>query len=85
MGTADNVYNVLDGQNVGDALTYTLPTADYETTDYWKVVPYNTKGEAQDVPVWHFTTQKDASTADYPYVEDFSDNKIPTGWTTDGE
>ncbi len=85
VGTAENVYNVLDGQNVGDALTYTLPTVDYETTYYWKVVPYNTKGEAQDVSVWHFTTQKDASTADYPYVEDFSDNKIPTGWTTDGE
>ena len=85
IGTAENVYNVVEGKDMKDALTYTIDKADYETTYYWKVVPYNTKGEAKDVKVWHFTTQKDASTADYPYTEDFSKcgKKLPAGWISD--
>lgn len=86
IGTSENVYNVVDGLDMKDALSYTLAKADYETTYYWKVVPYNAKGVAGDVKEWHFTTQKDASTADYPYVEDFSkcaDNTLPTGWTSE--
>ena len=85
VGTAEGVYNVIDGQNVGNVLTYILPTADYETTYYWKVVAYNAAGHATKSPEWRFTTQKDASVADYPYTEDFSGDNLPTGWTTEGE
>lgn len=85
IGTAENVYNVVEGKDMKEALSYTLTTADYETTYYWKVVPYNTKGEAKDVKTWMFTTQKDASTAEYPYTEDFSKNgkNLPTGWISE--
>lgn len=85
VGTSEGTYNVVEGLDVKSALSYTLPTADYETMYYWKVVPYNTKGEATDAKEWHFTTQKDASTADYPYTEDFSKNgkSLPTGWISE--
>lgn len=84
VGTSQGVYNVIDGKNVGNVLSYTIPTADYETTYYWKVVAYNSVGTANQTKEWHFTTQKDASVADYPYTEDFSDGKMPAGWTSGG-
>lgn len=84
VGTSEGVYNVLNGKNVGNTLTYTMPTADYETTYYWKVVAYNTVGECKTAKEWQFTTQKDASVAAYPYTEDFSSGKMPAGWTTEG-
>lgn len=62
-------------------LTYTIAQADYQTAYSWKVVPYNTVGSATKVPVWHFTTQADASVKDFPYTEDFSKGTIPNGWT----
>ena len=82
VGTNAEATNVVDGEVLGDKLTYTLPVTDYETTYYWKVVPYNAKGEcsAESVKTWTFTTQKDASTADFPYYENFDGKQIPTGW-----
>ena len=82
VGTTEEANDLVNGMDVMDALSYTIPQAEYETFYYWKIVPYNTYGNAQNVPVWHFTTQKDASVAAFPYAEDFSDNKLPTGWTT---
>ncbi len=29
---------------------------EYSTTYYWKVVPYNAIGDAENCPVWQFTT-----------------------------
>lgn len=34
---------------------YYLENLDWGVTYYWIVVPYNSEGEAQDVPVWSFT------------------------------
>lgn len=72
--------NFINGMDLGNVLTYTIPTAAYATHYNWKVVPYNDKGDATNVPVWHFTTIPDASTNTYPYVADFSDGKVPNGW-----
>lgn len=82
VGTSENVYNVVDGLDLKDALSYTLATAEYETMYYWKVVPYNEKGASTQATVWHFTTQKDASTSEFPYTQDFSGvtTDLPTGW-----
>jgi len=80
VGSNAEVNNLVDGVDVGKALTYTIAVADYETTYSWKIVPYNTLGDNRDVPVWSFTTQKDASTASFPYVEDFASKDLPTGW-----
>ena len=82
VGSNDEATNLIDGMDVKDALTYTIARADYETTYNWKVVAYNEKGTtpAENVLTWKFTTQPDASVANYPYIEDFKSKEIPTGW-----
>lgn len=83
VGSNAEMNNLVNGVDVNNALTYTIPVADYETTFSWKVVPYNTYGNAfaDVVPVWSFTTQRDASTSTYPYSENFDSGNMPTGWT----
>ena len=83
VGTTEAATELVNAQDVGNTLTYTIPTTDYETFYYWKIVPYNTMGNAQNVPIWHFTTQKDASTGNYPYTEDFSSARFPDGWSSE--
>lgn len=83
VGTNSSVNDLVEGVNVGNALTYTIPVAAYETTYKWKVVPYNEKGESTDVSTWRFTTQPDASVMDFPWEENFdelTDKEPPTGW-----
>jgi hypothetical protein len=60
------------------SFTYFSPTSlSFNKTYYWKVVPYNNDGEAQDVPVWNFSTLDLASF----YEEDFiTDLVAPQGW-----
>ena len=85
IGTSENTWNVLNGQDMGDALTYTLATTLPETTYYWKVVPYNEVGDAEEVPVWCFTTQPDMSIADFPWFEGFDSGIFaPLGWNNKG-
>lgn len=85
VGTTPGVYNVIEGKDLDNSLTYTIDKADYETTYYWKVVGYNSVGQSVTAKEWNFTTQKDASTAAYPYKEDFSAGALPTGWITEGQ
>lgn len=91
VGTNAEANDLIEGADVGDALTYTIPAADYETTYRWKVVAYNDKGESATASTWRFTTQKDASVMDFPYEENFDEctsaNPVPTGWlsTTTGQ
>ncbi len=40
----------------GDNLFYMADNLEYDKEYFWKVVPYNENGDAQDVPVWSFTT-----------------------------
>lgn len=76
--------NLVNGLNVKNVLTYTLPVADYETTYRWKVVPYNEMGDAasSEITTWIFTTQPDASVTEYPFEENFAGNSLPNGWMT---
>ncbi len=54
-------------------------TLEFNTTYYWKVVPYNLNGEAQNVPVWSFTTVTSTQLA-----ENFEDDwNPPVGWSMD--
>lgn len=82
VGSNEEMTNLVDGAVLGDKLTYTIPVADYATVYLWRVVAYNEAGETlpEDVKVWRFTTQPDASVADYPYTENFDSGDIPTGW-----
>ena len=50
--------DTLNGIDVGDVETYTVENLEYLTTYYWKVVPYNTAGDAFECPVWSFTTEE---------------------------
>lgn len=83
VGTNDEVNNLVDGLDLGNALTYTLPRADYETVVKWRVVGYNDKGDATTASTWRFTTQPDASVMEFPYEENFDElttKEPPTGW-----
>ena len=82
VGTNSACNDLIDGLDLHDALTYTIPQCEYETTYRWRVVPYNSYGPAisRDVSTWTFTTQPDASTTSYPYVEDFTSKELPIGW-----
>ena len=92
VGTNTAANDLIDGEDVGDALTYTIPgRLAYETQYRWKVVPYNEVGNTSGVSTWRFTTQPDASVVEFPWEENFDDctnaNPVPTGWlsTTNGQ
>ncbi len=84
VGTNSSVNDLIEGVNVGNTLTYTIPQAAYETTYRWKIVAYNDKGESTTASTWRFTTQKDASVMEFPWEENFDGcttaQPVPTGW-----
>lgn len=84
VGSDNAATNLVNGLDVKNVLTYTLPVAEYETAYRWKVVPYNSHGDAaaSEVSTWIFTTQPDASVTEYPFEENFQDNNLPNGWVT---
>ena len=90
VGTNAEVNDLIDGGDLGNVLTYTIPQCDYATTYKWKVVAYNDKGDATTASTWKFTTQPDASVMEFPYTENFDEctnaAPVPTGWlsTTTG-
>lgn len=83
VGTNTDANDLVDGVDVGEALTYTIPqTCKYSTKYFWKVVAYNEKGDGTAAR-WNFTTQPDATVSTFPYVENFDDkDNLPTGWTS---
>ncbi|MBO5052907.1 MAG: choice-of-anchor J domain-containing protein [Muribaculaceae bacterium] len=81
VGTNTEVNDLVNGVDVGTAMTYTIPECACSTKYYWKVVGYNDKGDATSAPRWNFTTQADATVTEYPYVENFMSEEIPTGWS----
>ena len=61
----------------GPDQTFQMEDLDYNTAYYWKVVPYNSYGEAINVPVWSFTTVTTTQLA-----ESFEAGYFPpTGWS----
>lgn len=80
VGSNDAANNLVNGEDLGNVRSYTIAQCDYSTTYRWKVVPYNSKGDCRNVPVWTFTTQADAAVSVYPYEENFTDG-FPEGWT----
>ncbi len=83
VGTDEAATSLVNGTDLGDALTYTIPAAEYETTYYWRVDAYNDKGTTPS-STFKFTTQPDASVTAYPYRESFDGSVFPpTGWMID--
>jgi hypothetical protein len=55
---------------------------EYSKIYYWKIVPYNAQGEAENCPIWSFTTKDDPLIIP-PWSEDFfgeSAGTIPLNW-----
>lgn len=82
VGTDSAASDLINGLDLGNALSYTIPECQYETTYRWKVIGYNEKGNASSLTSWKFTTQKDASVSEYPYEENFLSSGLPTGWVS---
>jgi len=82
LGTADGKWDLLDGVSSKGETSMTAPRLEYTTDYYWKVVPNNEFGEAQDVPVWKFTTMADMSIKEFPYTQGFENSALPLGWGT---
>ncbi len=80
VGTNTAANDLVDGVDVGTALSYTVPKCAYSTTYRWKVVPYNSEGNGTS-STWRFTTQADATVSEYPYEQDFLTSGTPEGWT----
>jgi hypothetical protein len=63
----------------GSFTTYDLNELDHNTEYFWMVVPYNTIGDAEDVPVWSFSTGPDVpATAILIFPEDGAENQPVT-------
>ena len=80
VGTNAAADDLIDGLDIGNVLSYTIPRCDYSSLYRWKVVGYNDIGSCQTATTWKFTTQADASVSEYPYVEDFTAGELPQGW-----
>lgn len=74
--------SLVNGVDLGNVLSYTLPDLAYATTYNWKVVPYNAKGEAAACPTWMFRTINDPTITKLPYFEGFDNGVPPTGWNS---
>ena len=82
VGTNAAADDLINGIDLGNELTYTIPQCAYSTLYRWKVVAYNDNGSCDTATTWKFTTQPDASVMEYPYVENFMSDDLPTGWTS---
>jgi hypothetical protein len=70
LGTAETPEEWLD---LGNVTNYTVSELlAFDTQYYWQIVPYNSLGDAEDCPIWSFTTSPDNSISQYPWVEDFN-------------
>ena len=84
LGTDNPPTNLVDGI-IQTETTYDLAsTLNYNTQYYWKVIPFNTDGDALDCPVWSFTTWMDPTITTYPYTQGFdtvTPPALPIGWS----
>lgn len=84
VGTEEGQWDVVNGADCLKATTYKVAQVPYASKVFWKVVPYNTVGDATDVPVWTFNTQEDLSVKTFPWSEDFNgDTFVPLGWNAE--
>lgn len=84
VGTNAAADDLINGVDLGNKLNYTIPECAYSTLYRWKVVAYNDNGDCDEAATWKFTTQPDASVLEYPYIENFEGEGLPTGWSVIG-
>ncbi len=84
-GTDNPPTNIVNGTTQTGTAYDPVNDLAYSTTYYWKIVPYNTVGDAIDCPVWQFTTLADPTITTYPYLQNFdtvTPPALPLGWST---
>lgn len=85
LGTNNPPTNIVNNLDIGNVLSYDPnPNLLPSTTYYWKVVPFNTFGDAPDCPVWSFTTHGDATITTLPYTQHWDSvtaPEMPFDWT----
>jgi len=76
-GTNNPPTNILNNTDLGNVMMYQiLQSLNYNTTYFWKIIPYNGNGDAGNCPVWSFTTMADPTITQFPYTQNF-DALIP--------
>ncbi len=84
LGTDNPPTNLVNG-TTQTGTNYNPADFAYSTVYYWKIVPFNTYGDALNCPVWSFTTLADPTVTTYPYNQNFdtvTPPGLPLGWTT---
>lgn len=85
LGTDPAATNIVNNENLGNVLTYDpTPDLNLDTTYYWKVVPFNTYGNAADCPIWSFTTHGAPDIETLPYTQNWDQvtaPELPFDWT----
>lgn len=82
---ANNPTSVVNGQDMGNKISIELDGLSYNTTYYWKVVPYNTVGDCTTATVWSFSTMADQTVKTFPFSYDFEGEIFPAvGWRIEG-
>lgn len=82
LGTNNPPTNLINGQDLGNQLSYVPASLRMGTQYFWKVVPYNSGGDAANCPVWSFSTLADYSV--FPLEEAFGSSGAvfpPANWT----
>ena len=84
-GTDNPPTNIVNNADLGNVTTYDPnPDLAYSTTYYWKIVAYNSYGDATGASIWSFTTMADP-TQPLPYTQDFNSGTslAAINWTGD--
>ncbi len=82
VGTATNGTDVLDSFDVGNVLTYAIPTPLLPATTYYvTIVPYNDNGIASGCTEFSFTTCGSYTELEETF-DDVDDGDIPDCWST---
>lgn len=87
MGTNYPPNNIIDNVNIGNVTEYSITEGlDYSTQYFWQVIPTNDAGNAEDCPIWAFTTM-DNVVIDFneldEYTQGFEEGEVgglPLGW-----
>jgi len=86
-GTAPGEWDIIDHDTLElDETIHKVEHAmEYSTEYFWKIVPYNEVGDADDCPVWSFSTMEDPIISSFPWSENFDEMKsglsLPLAWT----
>ncbi len=83
VGTDNPPTDVVRDYDNGVATTYDVMALAGGTTYYWQVIPYNAAGDAENCPVWSFTTYTTQTNTTFPYTQSFDTDTLPTGWLID--